>query len=996
MMKLSALSAVLCLALAVQAGTPASYIEGTVYRHHFENGLTVLTMERHVAPLIYHQLTYRVGSRNERLGITGISHVVEHMMFKGTPKYGKGEASKTITNNAGVFNAFTANDMTSYFEYMPVNKIALAMEIESDRMQNCMFDPKEFTSEIEVIKQERRMRSESSPQGIMHETMNAVAYQSHPNRDPIIGWPADLDRMTREDAFTYYRTYYTPNNAFLVLVGDFATDSILAMVRRYYGKIPRGPAVPDVWGVDQPQRARKTFTITHNDVSTPSFRMAFHVPTYADTDAATLRLAGMILCERSRDARLHKRLIEKGKLATGAAGGMGMTKDPGLFSISVSVVPDSSVERAEAMVWEEIERMQREPVPERELQKAKNRYRFTQVTEYVKNPDIGSRISRYEAFFGWDFFPEFDRRVKAVTTGQIQAAMQKYLQRHQVTVGYLQPKEGKKKAARQPAGEDETKPEEPQPESGWNEVWNFLNPPPPMVLGVPEDRKVTGRKEGQSAVGTEINTGQSLSITTPGGSQNQKAQGAGRARPADPPTSQHDTRIESAKTTDPLPVRKAGDILRPKPIAPQVHRMSLDNGISLYVIENHLAPAVFIGGFFETGNMPEANLGGKPGIASLLADVMNRGTEAQEYEVLSERMAFLPFTFGVSGSARSFSFQGYSLVEDAQEMMQVGFEMLTRPGLRDKDIESLRRRHIISARDRFNKTGMIAFYHMFNRIFREHPYSQTNSTEASLRSITRDDLEQLHKRYFRPDRVTLVVMGDMTPDAMRVLVNKQFGSWKTEGAPPPVNVVPPVLPLTGRELTAFPEKDYTECTINIGFSPRNDVSADEQEAIGVLNTILAASALTSRIGVELRDKQGLIYGIKSEVWSPSGTIGYWKMNTKTGPQNVERVITGIFKEIRKLFAEGLKPEEIEASRNRHLGLLPMIIETPDDVATQVFTMLREKQPLDHFDKKAERLLAISADELMRIADKYLTPENFVIVVDGPVEQSTLDRIKDTL
>jgi len=375
---------------------------------------------------------------------------------------------------------------------------------------------------------------------------------------------------------------------------------------------------------------------------------------------------------------------------------------------------------------------------------------------------------------------------------------------------------------------------------------------------------------------------------------------------------------------------------------------------------------------------------------------MNRGTEEQEYEVLSERMAFVPFTFGVGGSARNFSFQGYSLVEDAQEMMQVGFELLTRPGLRDKDIENLRRRHIISARDRFKKTGMVAFYHMFNRIFREHPYAQTNSTEASLRSITRDDLQQLHKRYFRPDRVRLVVMGDMTPYDMRALVNAQFGSWKTEGAPPPVVAVPPVLPLTGRELTAFPEKDYTECTINIGFAPRNDVSADEHEAIGVLNTILAASALTSRIGVELRDKQGLIYGLKSEVWSPSGTIGYWKMNTKTGPQNVERVITGIFKEVRKLFAEGLKAEEIEASRNRHLGLLPMIIETPDDVATQVFTMLREKQPLDHFDKKADRLLSVSADELMRIAGKYLTPENFVIVVDGPVEQSTLDRIKDAL
>ena len=130
--------------------------------------------------------------------------------------------------------------MTSYYEYLPANKIALAMEIESDRMQNSIFDPKEFASEIEVIKQERRMRSESSPQGVMNETLNAVAYQSHPNRDPIIGWPADLGRVTRDDAFTYYRTYYTPNNAFLVLVGDFASPTRSSpWSAPTTGKIPR-------------------------------------------------------------------------------------------------------------------------------------------------------------------------------------------------------------------------------------------------------------------------------------------------------------------------------------------------------------------------------------------------------------------------------------------------------------------------------------------------------------------------------------------------------------------------------------------------------------------------------------------------------------------------------------------------------------------------------------------------------------------------------------
>ncbi len=928
MMKHSSVLAAVCLFVSLAFAAPAPYEEGKVYRHQLDNGLVVLTMERHIAPLIYHQLTYRVGSRNERLGITGISHVVEHMMFKGTPAYGKGKASRAITDNAGVFNAFTANDMTSYFEYLPANRIGLAMEIEADRMQNAIFDSAEFTSEIEVIKQERRMRTESSAQGVMAEAMNSVAYQSHPNRDPIIGWPADLSRMTRADAFTYYRTFYTPNNAFLVLVGDFATDAIVAMAKKYYGRIPRGPAVPAIWGVDQPQRVRKTFTLQHSDVASPSFRMAFHVPTYADSDAAALRLAGMILCERSRDARLHKRLIEHAKIATGASGGMGMTKDPGLFSISVGVVPDSSVERAEAMVWEEIGRMQQEPVTAHELQKVKNRYRFTQVTEYVKNPDIGTRMSRYEAFFGWDMYDAFDARIKGVTASRIQDVMTKYFQPNQVTVGYLQPKPGGKKPARKPVESGEDGGDAGAPDPGWQEVWNYLNPPP------------------------------------------------------------------AVRVDEPLPV--TDDFVRPRPIAPRVHRMQLDNGIPVYIIENHLTPAVFVGGMIETGNIPEANPGGKPGISTLLADVMNRGTATRTYEELTERMAFLPFSFTVAGSSRSFSFQGYALNENAAEMMETGYDLITHPGLRDADIENLRRRHIIAARDRFKKTGMAAFYHMFNALFADHPYAQTNSTESSIRSISREDLAALHMKYFRPDRTTLVVMGDMPAAALRTMVNKAFGAWQSAGAPPAVHAIPPVAELAGREITAFPEKDYTECTINIGFAPLNTVVPEEREGIAILNSILASSALTSRVGVELRDKQGLIYGLKSEVWCPSGTIGYWKMNTKTGPKNVERVITGIFAEIRKLFADGLKPGEIEAARNRQLGLLPMIVETPDDVASQVFTMLRDKQPLDMFDRKADRLQAVTAADLMRLARKYLTVDRFRIVVDGPIDQAALDAIKAKL
>ena len=908
------------------AAEKSNYEEGKVYRHSLDNGLVILTMERHIAPLIYHQLTYKVGSRNEKLGITGISHVVEHMMFKGTEKYGKGTASKTISENSGIFNAFTSNDMTSYYEYMPANKIEIAFEIESDRMQNCMFNPSEFSSEIEVIIQERRMRSESQANGILREVMNSMIFYSHPNRDPIIGWPSDLRKIIREDAYNYYKTHYTPNNAFMVLVGDFETEKIIDLVKKYYGQIPKGPMVDDIWAFQEPQIVRKSFTLHHADITQPQIRLAFLAPNYSDSDAAALKVAGLILCERSRDARLYKRMVEKDQIVTSVAGGFGISKDPTIFQISVTLKPDSSVDKVEKIIWEEIERMQAEAVSEHELQKTKNRYKFNQVTNYVKNADIGSRVSRYETYFGWNFQKEFDDRVLSVTKDDIIAVMKKYFGEDKVTVAYALPKEGEKKSLEK--NNDELEQKEDSENQFIQDESSFYFMPPSEALQI-SNNYLDGKYD---------------------------------------------------------------DTILPKPIAPMIKSMKLKNGITLHTIENHLVPTISIIGSIETGFIPENLEGEQPGIANFLSDVMNRGTESMTYEQISERMAFVPFSFSASGSYKGFFFQGNSLLEDADEMMLTGFDMVTNPPLRENDINKIRPRHLIAAKNRFKKTSIKAFYTMFNTIFDGHPLTKYNSTEESIKSITREDLVNLHNKYFLPEKTVLLMIGDMTPEQMKDLAEKYFGNWKSSSPSFEIPQTPHVKELTKKEIKIFPEKDYTECTINIGFAPTNNVEPDEAEAIAVMNYILAASALTSRMGIELRDKQGLIYGIKSELWSTSDDVGYWKFNTKTAPKNTEKLIRGIFSEIKKLFENGITDEELNAGKQRQLGLLPFRVETPDDVAQIVFDLLREKKSFDYFDKKADRIKAVSKEDVMNAARKYLTLGEFVIVVDGPIEENSLDHL----
>ena len=284
--------------------------EGEVVEHVLPNGLKVLTVENHNSPIIYSQITYKVGSRNEHFGITGISHLVEHMMFKGTPRYPGQVLKNLIKKSGGIYNAFTTTDLTAYYEQVPKNKIDVVLAIEADRMHNSKFDPKEFLHEREVVIEERHMRTDDNPRGTFAEEFNAIAFKSHPYHNPTVGWISDIRAITRDQAYRYYKTYYVPNNATLVLVGDFDTAKIMKLVSKYYGPIPKGKPVPPVVSVEEPQNDRRVLTYKRPDLKMPIFQMAFHTPAFGNPDCAPLTIAAKILAG-GRFSRLKKVLTQQ-------------------------------------------------------------------------------------------------------------------------------------------------------------------------------------------------------------------------------------------------------------------------------------------------------------------------------------------------------------------------------------------------------------------------------------------------------------------------------------------------------------------------------------------------------------------------------------------------------------------------------------------------------------------------------------------------------------
>src|SRR3954452_1418083 len=294
-------------------------------RHSFANGLTLLTKEVHAAPVVSFWVWYRVGARNEHNGITGISHWVEHMMFKGTHTFGKGEIMQKVAENGGTLNAFTSDDWTAYFETLPSDRLDLALQIESDRIANSLFSPDEVASERTVIISERE-GSENEPDHLLGEEVSSSAFKVHPYGNGVIGWKCALRPMTREDLYNHYKTYYAPNNATVVVVGDFDTADVVEKVGAAFGKYKPSKHIPEVRAIEPEQIGERRVRV-EKPGSTAQIEVVYHTPAASDPDVYPLMVADALLsgakplgfggAALGRSARLYKALVST-EIAAGA------------------------------------------------------------------------------------------------------------------------------------------------------------------------------------------------------------------------------------------------------------------------------------------------------------------------------------------------------------------------------------------------------------------------------------------------------------------------------------------------------------------------------------------------------------------------------------------------------------------------------------------------------------------------------------------------------
>ena len=430
--------------MALSVSASASFQQTTL-----DNGFRVILREVRERPLVGVWMWYRVGGRNELPGTTGVSHWVEHMLFKGGKRFGKGEITKEISRRGGALNAFTWIDCTAYFETLPSSEIDLALSIEADRIYDTRIEPEEAEAERTVVISERE-GSENYPEFWLREEVQAVVWREHPYRLGVIGPKSDLRAMTREDLYRHYKRYYMTNNATMVIVGDFSTPELLDKIHREFDPLPAGPP-PDPLQVEEQSQTGERRVRVHRPGPTSYVMLAYHAPEASHADAAAMVVLSSVLAGASspiawggarglgRSSRLYRALID-GEIASSVSAGYELTLDPYMFAFDATLRSGVEPARAEEAILKEVERIQRESVPEEELARTRRQlhaqvvYSLEGVTNQGFALGFMDLVARDPA--AWETFPEALQRVGAE---DVQRVARQYLVERQRTVGWFLP-----------------------------------------------------------------------------------------------------------------------------------------------------------------------------------------------------------------------------------------------------------------------------------------------------------------------------------------------------------------------------------------------------------------------------------------------------------------------------------------------------------------------------------------------------------------------------
>ncbi|MCA1617753.1 MAG: insulinase family protein [Acidobacteria bacterium] len=905
--------------------------EEGVREFRLANGLKLLLVENRVAPVATFLVLYRVGSRNEAVGHTGATHLLEHMLFKGTPTFNKAKGTQvaaTLQRVGADFNATTWYDRTNYFETVPSDALELAVHLEADRMRNSFIADDDRRSEMTVVRNELE-RGQNEPMLVLDEAVYATAFREHPYHHPTIGWRSDVENVPTARLKEFYDTFYHPNNATAVVVGDFDEAHALSLVGRYFGAFPASPApIPEVY-TDEPRQEGERRLVVRRAGELPLVQVAFRTPAALGHDRV---LSNAELAARAAEppaqndiyplavlaaalsngvtSRLYQALVET-ELAVSVDARVDQFRDPGLFNVYATAAPGIEPARVEEVIHRELARAA-EDLTDAEVEKSKRQIAASVAYERDGTHNVAMQMSEAEAVADWRFYNTYAASVARVRGDDVRRAAAAYFREETRTVGHFIPKPG-------------------------------------------------GGGDGG------------------GGANGAGASSLRRALVPHGPKFHHESHGEKNADGASSPSKSGG-----AGFAARVVREELETGAVLLVLENAATPTVAVRGSLRAGTHFEPK--DKPGLARITAEMLKRGTRRRGKLELAGALESVGADVEFDTDAFAAQISARSLAEDFPALAATLAEMLREPSFPADELEKLKQQTIAAVRERQSDTSWRAYERLTQTLFDELNPFYTHAGERlveSVSSITVEDVRGFYEKCYGGRTLILSVAGDVRAgEAARVLTRALEGFGGPEGAD--VEVTDPEPPAGGRrELVLVRDKANVDVLLGTVAPLRR--SAPDYYAAVLANRALGESTLSSRLGLQVRDAEGLTYGIASRFRAPSLAAGPWYIAVSVNPGNVERAIDSALGVLGEYVEHGIRPEELRDEKSSAVGSFKVSLSTNDGLARALWNAEFFRLGLDYVERYPELIGRVTVEEVNAAIRKYFRPERLTVVIAGDLD-----------
>jgi zinc protease len=840
-------------------------------------------------------------------------------------------------------------------------------------MRNSLIADSDRQSEMTVVRNELE-RGQNEPSEVLDEAVYAAAFREHPYHHPTIGWRADVEGVPTSRLKEFYDTFYHPNNATVILVGDFDEQDALALINKYFGAYQSSvQPIPQVYTEEPPQQGEHRLVIRRAG-ELALVQIAFHTPGVlgqtnvlsneelarraanppAENDIYPLVVFSVAM-SHGITSRLYQALVEA-DLAVDAHSNADQHRDPGLFNVYATVRPGVEPKKVEETILDELRKVSEEGLTEAEVEKAQQQIVAQMAYSRDGTYNIAMQIGEAEAIADWRFYKDYEANIKRVTTADIKRVAQKYFIEDNRTVGYFIPKQA----------------------GGGGTNGNGSASPIPLRRELSRRGVQFFREPTDEAMSAEVST-----VAEASSNQSAETETGGSVTPQE--KEQQSISPRGDKSSDAAEANTPTSVGRTN-FASRIVRTELPSGATLLLLENRATPTISLRGSFRAGSYFEPR--DKPGLAQITANMLERGTKrrtklqlAHDLESVGAQLAFSADPFAVSIAARALS-------KDLPLVINTIAEQLREPAFPADELEKLKQQIIAIVQEQQSNTGYRARERFTQLIFDEaNPFHMPPGEKViqSINSITVEDVRGFYDKYYGGRSLVLSMVGDVQTAQVQRQFEEAFGSFVGPESVD-INVTDPEPQAdTRREIVLVKEKANVDILLGSAASLRRD-SQDFYAAV-LANSALGESTLSSRLGLRVRDQEGLTYGINSRFRAPSLAAGPWYVGVSVNPNNIEKAINSALNVLRDYVQNGIREDELADEKSSAIGSFKVGLATNAGLAQSMWNAEFYKLGTDYIDRYPQIIQAVTVEEINAAIRKYFRPDQLTVVIAGDIEPS---------